>query len=329
MRDDSRLCSTNLAGPLVALFLLAACASTPAEPAGGPRGAGSSSAPDWHAQALSWQKLQRIEGWLAGPAPAHWPEAVPEAEVELAEGRLELARRDRHSLPRSILTARLDLAEAGFHRALDHRDIGTYQRGRAEDGLRALGRFRSDLERDVASAPPTGGLPSIRPRSSWGAARPAGSKLRRNQTGWSRITVHHTTTSTAGLGGASSVGTQAALRRIQKMHMEEQGWGDIGYHFLIDPAGRLYQGRDIAFQGAHAGGTANVGNIGICLFGNFETEEPDPRALATLRELVRALSTRHGIARSAVKGHRDYRATDCPGRNLMTWVRSYAAGAGS
>ena len=54
--------------------------------------------------------------------------------------------------------------------------------------------------------------------------------------------------------------------------MWERGWTDIGYHFVIDPAGTIYEGRDIRVRGAHVEG-ANTGKVGLLLLGDFQ---PDP-----------------------------------------------------
>ena len=113
---------------------------------------------------------------------------------------------------------------------------------------------------------------------------------------------------------------------MQKSHMESKSprWGDIGYHFLIDPAGHVFQGRDLVWQGAHAEGDNNIQNIGICLIGNFDEEQPSKAALESLRKLLDSLRKTYSIAKSAVLGHQDLKSTRCPGRHLEPWVRSYA-----
>ncbi len=100
-------------------------------------------------------------------------------------------------------------------------------------------------------------------------------------------------------------------------------YGDIGYHFVIDPYGRLFEGRDLRYQGAHANGDNNVGNIGICLIGNFEKEKPTQAALDALEREIGALRQKYDIPRSRVYGHRELRATECPGDALMRWVERY------
>ncbi len=282
------------------------------------------SAPDWYAEPLSWAKLQHIESWLLGAGPERWPDEVPGAELELAQGRVDLARRERATLSDATVRARLSLAEAGFRRVLSDSRADAQDRRHADAGI---GEVAALLDGPAPSVADVGAF-KIRKRSAWGARPSIPSRVHRNTRPWRKITVHHSATSSAGLATGSATASAEAIRLIQKDHMETKGWGDIAYHFLIDPAGRVFQGRDIGYQGAHAGGNNNIANIGICLLGDFEHARPDPRAMRSLEELISALSARHGIARSEVHGHNDFRATECPGKNLMAWVQRYSHGSG-
>ena len=110
------------------------------------------------------------------------------------------------------------------------------------------------------------------------------------------------------------------------MQGKETHYGDIGYHFVIDPYGRVLEGRDLTFQGAHARGDNNVKNVGICLIGNFDQTKPSEAALTALRRLVDDVRSKYRIPRTLVYGHRDLRGTRCPGENLARWVTSYRGG---
>ena len=46
------------------------------------------------------------------------------------------------------------------------------------------------------------------------------------------------------------------------------GWADVGYHYLVDKDGTIYEGRNIAIRGAHTQGH-NTGSAGVCLLGDF------------------------------------------------------------
>ena len=293
--------------------------------------------PHWSGRPATWSKLSAIEDWLAGEGPRLHPEFVAEAELELAEGRLALAEREARGLAAPVLASRLKAAEAGFRALLEKPGVKPAIQVRAEKGLNQIEALRGAAEPSkervaartsspAASSGPPGGL-SIQVRSAWNAASPVPRRLTSASGGWSRITIHHSAKYSREIGTPSSGNVADAIKRIQTVHMRDEGYGDIGYHFLVDPAGRIWQGRALDWQGAHAGGDNNIGNIGICLFGNFNTERPDPRALASLEKLVDALCERHHIARSHVFGHRQLRSTECPGDSLMAWVSRYAAGA--
>jgi hypothetical protein len=167
--------------------------------------------------------------------------------------------------------------------------------------------------------------PPLITRADWGAQEPDGplSSLE----GYEFIVIHHSATNFSETDGKKNV------RRIQSMHMDGRGWVDIGYHFLVDADGTIYQGRafledrpladkpELA-MGAHVGGQ-NSGKIGICLVGCFEAEEsgcsrPDTISsteMEKLAEFCAFLSKTYEIPADNIKGHRDFKATACPGSN--------------
>ena len=148
-------------------------------------------------------------------------------------------------------------------------------------------------------------------------------RLTRNARPYDRMTVHHSAEHSSDLGRQSSWEVADILRRIQSFQMRERGFGDIGYHFLIDPQGRIWQGRTMDWQGAHSDGDNNIANIGICLLGNYDVERPSRKALLSLEELVGALRQRHRIPRSRLFGHDHWKATECPGTHLNSWLEAY------
>jgi N-acetylmuramoyl-L-alanine amidase len=163
------------------------------------------------------------------------------------------------------------------------------------------------------------------PRSGWDARAPAvfpdgsgenGPYSAANPNGWlvydqaleqvyRVIVVHH-----------SALPLSDGPREIQNLHMDEKGFADIGYHYLIDQSGSLYEGRAIDVRGAHTLGY-NYGTVGICLIGNFEEIQPAQAQVEMLQNLVACLLGRFPkIDRLA--GHNDYNpgVTLCPGENL-------------
>jgi N-acetylmuramoyl-L-alanine amidase len=146
-----------------------------------------------------------------------------------------------------------------------------------------------------------------------------------------RITVHHTAEPAETYTLAES---KREMRDLQRMHQEGKGWADIGYHFLIDQAGRVIEGRSLSVQGAHAGNSSlNRGNLGICLLGNFVAQPdrgsdyalaqlPTSEQMSALNKLVRQMQSRYQIADSEIWAHMDLKQTACPGPALKRWVRN-------
>ncbi len=159
-------------------------------------------------------------------------------------------------------------------------------------------------------------------RSRWNP-RPTGRNVRpmgRTQ----RITVHHT-------GGPSVAwsssyrDTASEIRAIQKVHQSERHWADIGYHYIIDRAGRIWEGRALKYQGAHAGGQGNIGNIGIVLMGNFLRQKPSEDQTQALQGFLTLLCRRYRIPSHRVYTHSEIRkgTTSCPGPVITRLVHSF------
>lgn len=183
-------------------------------------------------------------------------------------------------------------------------------------GLSAIGALSSLLYRSRRPAT-TGESPHIISRSEWGAEDPDPS-LRDAQGPelFNTVVVHH-----------SALPLTDGPREIQAGHMHGRGFLDIGYHFVIDDRGYIYEGRSLAVHGAHASGH-NAGTLGIVLLGNFEETEPTPGQLASLKSLIRDLVGKHPLTHLA--GHRDFQPgkTVCPGRNLAPRLPRLAAESG-
>ena len=163
----------------------------------------------------------------------------------------------------------------------------------------------------------------IIPRSAWGAVEPDMNAPGEhgiydrdiNPEGWlvysgplpqvlTTIIVHH-----------SALPLSDGPLGIQQKHRQQKGFADIGYHFVIDEVGQIYEGRSITTRGAHTGGH-NTGTIGIVLLGNFEESDPTTEQLTSLKALIACLSTEYEITHLA--GHRDFQPdeTVCPGEKL-------------
>ena len=154
-------------------------------------------------------------------------------------------------------------------------------------------------------------------RESWGAE-----SLKDNHDPMARITkltVHHT----AEIAGMDQRVDADLVKGIQNFHRNERGWADIGYHWIIGRDGKVYEGRALNVQGAHAGGGNNVENLGISVIGDFSTAMPPTAAVRTLTLFLRAQQKRYGIPMEQVFGHREFKATACPGDALFAWLERF------
>jgi|GEM_PF-418191 len=150
--------------------------------------------------------------------------------------------------------------------------------------------------------------PDVQPRSAWGA-KPATKPYEPMLP--DRITVHHTESGQP----MSREAAISELQAIQSFHQQGRGWIDIGYHFIIDGSGRIWEGRPFTVVGAHVK-DKNDGNVGISLMGDFHKpkyEKPTAAQFDSLIALARWLSAAYGISTDRILGHRDQEPTDCPG----------------
>ncbi|HEU6445079.1 MAG TPA: N-acetylmuramoyl-L-alanine amidase [Gaiellaceae bacterium] len=195
------------------------------------------------------------------------------------------------------------------------------------------------------------GSPPIVSRKAWGANE----AIRRDNPVIARTLttaiVHHT----AGAEPATPAQSAAIVRGVYLYHVRGNGWDDLGYNFLVDRFGQVFEGRYGGIErnvvGAHSQGF-NTGSVGIALLGNYASRSPSQAARAALvRLLAWRLDVAHVDPRSsapvvsagnpkyrkgvplflrAVSGHRDTGFTTCPGRlykDLRT-IASSAAGLG-
>lgn len=128
-----------------------------------------------------------------------------------------------------------------------------------------------------------------------------------------RITLHHD-----GMTVFTSTSYADAADRLEAIRHAHRSrrWGDIGYHFLVDPAGRIWQGRPLTWQGAHVK-DQNEGNLGVCVLGNYERQFPNRNQLTTVQRFVAQLMDHYNVGVHQVYTHRELAPTLCPGSNLQ------------
>ncbi|WP_168210493.1 N-acetylmuramoyl-L-alanine amidase [Persicimonas caeni] len=150
-------------------------------------------------------------------------------------------------------------------------------------------------------------------RSQWGARNP--SKVCGSSHDPYRQAIHHT------YSPRTDGDIHATMRGIQAYHIDSNGWCDIGYHFVVSQAGKVYQGRSREDRtGAHVGGQ-NSGNIGTCFIGDFTSQTPSDAQINAAAQIVGWVGRTYGIPfnRTSIKGHREHagQSTSCPGDNLL------------
>lgn len=114
---------------------------------------------------------------------------------------------------------------------------------------------------------------------------------------------------------ASPEGREDTVEDVTRWHLA-RGFKDIGYHYIIELDGIVFQGRPLSKQGAHVRGH-NTDTIGICYIGgtdNTRQRNPkDTRTDAQKRSLRKLLSDlKQMFPNAEIVGHRDLAATACP-----------------
>ncbi|NNN36729.1 peptidoglycan recognition protein [Streptomyces sp. S3(2020)] len=200
--------------------------------------------------------------------------------------------------------------------------------------------------------------PPIASRADWGADE----SISPEEPGYlpsgkiKAVAVHHT----AGTNDYTCAEAPALIRGVYTYHVKSQGWKDIGYNFLVDKCGTIYEGRkggvDQPVLGAHTYGF-NTQTTGISVLGNYNDVAPSTAATTAVARLAAWKLGQYGVDPNGtttltagaaggdffgktwalgaqlsfptIIGHRDGYNTECPGTNLyaeLPTIRSWAAG---
>jgi hypothetical protein len=167
----------------------------------------------------------------------------------------------------------------------------------------------------LAEAPP------IVPRSAWGA-KPPNTEMMRKQTP-REIVIHHTSVSQQ-----PKISLERKLRGLQSFSQKpgtvngrpKVAWGDMPYHFYIDAAGRIGEGRDVGYAGDSNTKYNTANRIQIVVEGHFDKEEPSTAQLAALDRLVVWLARKYRVRAPGITGHDDHASTNCPGTHLKSYL---------
>ena len=172
--------------------------------------------------------------------------------------------------------------------------------------------------------------PTIYSRAQWGANE----SLRKGTVSYGTIAagfIHHTVNA----NNYTAEQVPGIIRSIYAYHTQTKGWNDIGYNFLIDRFGRIWEGRyggvDKAVVGAHTQGY-NSYSFAASAIGNYEEAQPSAATLDAYARLYAWKLSMYGIAADdtsqyvgsryfqAINGHRDAGQTACPGRYLYAKI---------
>ncbi|XP_063428578.1 peptidoglycan-recognition protein SC2-like [Mytilus trossulus] len=170
----------------------------------------------------------------------------------------------------------------------------------------------------------TGDCSNIRiiSRDIWGARSPKGTSNIHLPV--PNFFIHHT----AGKHCTTFSACISRMKSIQNSHMDENGWADIGYSFLVGEDGNVYEGRGWDRVGSHTKGYNRIG-LAASFMGNFMMDAPNSTALDAVKELIQCGIRKGKVSHTyALFGHSDVKNTECPGTALYnvikTWPRFHA-----
>jgi hypothetical protein len=183
--------------------------------------------------------------------------------------------------------------------------------------------------------------PVIYSRQQWGADERIRGKSSLHYGDVHAGFVHHTVNA----NGYTRAEVPGILRSIYAYHVKSRGWSDIGYNYLVDRFGRIWEGRyggvDRAVVGAHTLGY-NDDSFAASAIGNYQIVKPSPAMIQAYATLFAWKLSMHGVNAAsthqwvtsrwfqAINGHRDAASTLCPGQYLydkIPTIRRLAAAA--
>jgi len=125
---------------------------------------------------------------------------------------------------------------------------------------------------------------------------------------WTHIMLHHSD---------SEDDRVVDWQEIRDWHINHNLWADVGYHYGVEFIGNDYEvliGRPLTMNGAHCPGM-NECAIGICLVGDFMKTSPNDQQLEVVtHRIIKPLMEIYDIPPARIVQHKDFRATDCPGK---------------
>ena len=157
--------------------------------------------------------------------------------------------------------------------------------------------------------------PPIVSAKEWGSAPQPIPEERRHTPKY--ITIHH-----AGVFVKSTTDPATFVKNMQGWGQRDKKWPDLAYHFLIAPDGRIFQGRDIAYEGETNTKYPLRDQVQVELMGDFGRQRVSPKQLDSLVKLTAWLCAEYSIDPILMGGHNDRapRQTSCPGADLYRYI---------
>ncbi|MGZ8704121.1 MAG: SpoIID/LytB domain-containing protein [Aeromicrobium sp.] len=174
--------------------------------------------------------------------------------------------------------------------------------------------------------------PAIILRSAWGASAGGGCDSPIYGQTTRGAVIHHT----AGSNTYTASESAGIVRATQSYHVKSRGWCDIGYNFLVDKYGQIFEGRkggiDKPVRAAHSGnGKVNEETMGVSLMGTFSSVSPTSAMKTAVVQLVswrfsgysvpaKGTYSLGGVSLNRIAGHRNVVSTECPGNLAYGWL---------
>lgn len=160
--------------------------------------------------------------------------------------------------------------------------------------------------------------PSMVSRSGWGARSATNNLV--NLGSKQYIVIHH-----AGDANDNIVKVypdeKAAMKRYQEIHMDSNGWADIGYHYCVGIKGTILQERNDTKEGVHTPGY-NYCSIAVMIHGNYDIRSLTSTQKSKLVSLLAWLCYTNNISPSKIYGHGDLASSSCPGSSVKSQLSS-------
>lgn len=133
------------------------------------------------------------------------------------------------------------------------------------------------------------------------------------------IVVHH-----AGVDWTGEREPVDFVSAMQAWGQRDKDWPDLPYHFMIAPDGRIYEARDLAYEGETNTNYDLAGHMLVELMGNFNNQRPSPQQIVSLVHMCAWLCQEYGADPAEICGHMDAAPgqTSCPGRDMERYITS-------